>query len=857
MNKITKNLIFVFTLVAFFGFGSNFAFATAPTVVVTGPSAPATTVTLKGAYSGTPGVSTSTWFAISTSSSNFSASQSVCPTIQSVNAQSISCPITVGQTYGTGAGAITITSGGVYAYKVFATSGTDTASSAPSTFTMGTAGTNSGSFTVAVTGPTSPASTVTLRGAYSNTTTGGGSVSTWFAISTSSSNFSASQSVCPTIQSVNAQSISCPITVGQTYGTGAGAITITSGGVYAYEVFGTLGTTTIHSAPSTFTMGTTGTSTAPTLTSISPTSGTAGNSYPVTLTGTGFGSGSTVSYGSGITVTGVTVVSTTSITADIAIAASATGTRSVSVTSGGQISNTRTFTINAPASTTCATTVPSIDTINPTSVTAGSGSTNLTVNGSGFTNGTTVVLFNGSSRTTTVSGNVATASLNSSDISSAGSNTITATNGTNCVSNGKTFTVNAVNNGGGGGGGGGGYYYTAPTINVISSTLNGITTATLYGSVNPNSYATTTWFKYGTSTNSMTSETEHTIIGNQNYLVNFNATTGTLSPNTTYYFQAMASNASRTVSSDAILSFTTTAQNNNSSVTTVIATSKTSTSARLNGVAVLQDGVTNNGYFEYGTSSSFGHTTTAQNLGSTNSTVNFSDTITGLTPGTIYYFRAVESNTGTPATGNTFVFQTLGSDAGDVAPTPTSSVTTTKSEILNITTKTDKVSVGDSVEYLITYKNISAKNFENTKITIQLPKEITFNESNFGKVDSSNAVTFNPDILIASQVGSITIKGQVNGKALTSSVLLTTATMTYNPEGSSIEKDEIDYVSNHVVDGNNLAAASIFGAGFFPSTLIGWMILILIIMALIIVSRKLYLDYGFKKRVTIDSANME
>jgi hypothetical protein len=88
---------------------------------------------------------------------------------------------------------------------------------------------------------------------------------------------------------------------------------------------------------------------APTLTSVGPSSGTQGQSVPVTLTGTYFGSGSTISLsGTGITVSNTTVASSASITATFTIAASTVpGTQNVTVTSSGKTSGSQTFTVNS------------------------------------------------------------------------------------------------------------------------------------------------------------------------------------------------------------------------------------------------------------------------------------------------------------------------------------------------------------------------------------------------------------------------------------------------------------------------------------------------------------------------------
>jgi len=87
---------------------------------------------------------------------------------------------------------------------------------------------------------------------------------------------------------------------------------------------------------------------APTLTSLSP--NTIANGAPntlLTLTGTGFRAGATVSFGATLYVAGVTVVSPTQITVTIlASSLSTAGSRTVTVKNiDGQVSGGQTFTI--------------------------------------------------------------------------------------------------------------------------------------------------------------------------------------------------------------------------------------------------------------------------------------------------------------------------------------------------------------------------------------------------------------------------------------------------------------------------------------------------------------------------------
>ncbi len=119
---------------------------------------------------------------------------------------------------------------------------------------------------------------------------------------------------------------------------------------------------------------------APTVTSITPTSGTTAGGTSVTITGTGFLTGATVSLG-GTAATGVTVVSATSITAKTA--AHAAGAVNVVVTNtdaqAGTLTNGYTYTNPAPT----------VTSITPTSGTT-AGGTAVTIAGTGFLTGATV-----------------------------------------------------------------------------------------------------------------------------------------------------------------------------------------------------------------------------------------------------------------------------------------------------------------------------------------------------------------------------------------------------------------------------------------------------------------------------------
>jgi hypothetical protein len=156
----------------------------------------------------------------------------------------------------------------------------------------------------------------------------------------------------------------------------------------------------------------------PTVSGIAPTSGPTAGGTSVTITGTGFVAGATVTFG-GTAATGVTVVNPTTITATTP--AHAAGAVNVVVTNPDSQSGTCTgcFTYLAPPP------APTVSGVAPTSG-ATAGGTSVTISGTGFVSGATVT-FDGTAATavTVVNSTTITATT---PAHAAGAVTVTVTN---------------------------------------------------------------------------------------------------------------------------------------------------------------------------------------------------------------------------------------------------------------------------------------------------------------------------------------------------------------------------------------------------------------------------------------------
>jgi len=187
----------------------------------------------------------------------------------------------------------------------------------------------------------------------------------------------------------------------------------------------------------------------------------------------------------------------------------------------------------------------------------------------------------------------------------------------------------------------------------IDNTTN--TSTTVMGTVNPGGADTTYFFQYGTSANYGQS-TASSDAGSGSVDVAASATLSGLTPGATYHYRLVAKNSDGTdYGQDG--TFTTNAA---PLATTGSATPISATAESLGGT-VTSNGADTTYYFEWGTSSSFGHTTPITDAGAGASAASETATITGLTPGVTYDFALVAQSALGTSTGQTVQFQAAAS----------------------------------------------------------------------------------------------------------------------------------------------------------------------------------------------------
>jgi formylglycine-generating enzyme required for sulfatase activity len=115
------------------------------------------------------------------------------------------------------------------------------------------------------------------------------------------------------------------------------------------------------------------------------------------------------------------------------------------------------------------------------------------------------------------------------------------------------------------------------------------------------------------------------------------------------------------------------ASDNAPSTVTSAASNITSNSATLKGM-VNPNGLTTTAWFEWGSNTNYGHTTSSQSLGSGALSTSASYNLNGLTPSTTYHYRVVANNSEGTSNGDDQSFTTQTAIGGGSAPTVATSV---------------------------------------------------------------------------------------------------------------------------------------------------------------------------------------
>ena len=406
-----------------------------------------------------------------------------------------------------------------------------------------------------------------------------------------------------------------------------------------------------------------------------------------------------------------------------------------------------------------------------------------------------------------------------------------------------TVTVSSTNNGGSTYCAVNSFYGTPSSIAngqsaTLSWTTTGCTSVTITG-------GSLTGYSYLAPSGSLSTGT---LYGTTNFVLTANGSNSTTSQATIYVTNSQYPYIPTCGNGSTDPSCSNTIVNQNSmNVISLPASNIGTGTTRLNGI-IINANTPVSAYFEYGPTVSLGSATTLQPIPAAGN-LSYYDTIS-VAPGTTYYYRAVVEADNAELRGSIMSFTTqplsaqnvpiyINTGFGVASTTATDSQTLPAQNgiTLTITDTSDTIQVGNTVDYTVVYTNGSNKKLTNALLSIVLPQGMTLVQTTQGRMTSPSTVEISLGTLAAGQTGSIFLQATVGSTVSTQSTLVTNGTLSYTyPNGTT--DSTVGYVLNHASAASFIGGFSL-GSGFFPTTLFGWFITILIILALILVVRRI------------------
>ncbi|MBI1957097.1 MAG: hypothetical protein HYS44_01400 [Candidatus Niyogibacteria bacterium] len=411
----------------------------------------------------------------------------------------------------------------------------------------------------------------------------------------------------------------------------------------------------------------------------------------------------------------------------------------------------------------------------------------------------------------------------------------------------------------------------APTVTTVSATDITLKQAMLNATVNPNEEQTVAWFEYGPST-SFGVGTEIQFAGSQSFIQSLRVRLSTLEPGTTYYFRIVAQNKYGT-SYGNTMSFTTGGGQPNTnppagnytptyyspsyynpapsysysgapSVTTLSASVVSQTSAGLNGT-VYPSGSAATAWFEWGASQALGNSTAAVSISNTATYSSYSQTLSALSPNTVYYYRAVAQNTYGIAYGQVISFTTH-SSAASAPPAGGSSNSTASSgglsgilkavatpKVVDPGTLTLSSSVnrtqpwpGAKIDYTVNYANAGVGTLSAIGATVELPPEVQYISSDVAlREQNGNVLTFDLPNLKGRKDTSFVVAGIVKESAEVGESLAFKATLNYTDAAAKRYSKETS-VSAVIVAANKAPSLLALAFGGASGSVAQWLLMV-------------------------------
>jgi len=174
----------------------------------------------------------------------------------------------------------------------------------------------------------------------------------------------------------------------------------------------------------------------------------------------------------------------------------------------------------------------------------------------------------------------------------------------------------------------------------------------------------------------------------------------------------------------------------------------------------------------------------------------------------------------------------------------TTVIGTNSSVMLKIEDHFNNIKIGDTVEYTVTYKNISKSTLKNSMLQVVLPKEITFENTSEGSYASDTRTISVPLGDLTKGTSSVMyIQGKVDSNPAQTEQVVTNAVLIYT-NTSGAQENAMAYVLNNITNDSSMFGAAAILSGLSSLGLLGLLVILLVILLIVYVVRR----YQYKKQ---------
>jgi len=163
---------------------------------------------------------------------------------------------------------------------------------------------------------------------------------------------------------------------------------------------------------------------------------------------------------------------------------------------------------------------------------------------------------------------------------------------------------------------------------------------------------------------------------------------------------------------------------------------------------------------------------------------------------------------------------------------------------------------GDEINYTVNYQNIGTASITGLTLRMNLPYEVDYMFSTpSNPIISGNTLVFNLGTLRANGQGTVTVRVRVRENIPAGTNLNFPATLSYiDPSGQvqSVNANVSAQVWSDPANDKISLGANVFWAGFLPTNLFGWLLLLILILVLVLIAKYLFGQPGqpFSKKTT-------